>query len=574
MGLIAVVLVIGLLLWGGRYVTRVAHDAREVLGMVPAIKGDYQAHQWVALVGAVSAAEPHLQQLQQEVIWIRTLDALPVVGRDVKDWDAALRAAVSIGQAAHAVRPLIDGGAHHHPLVTAATWEHMTPHAVLASARAVEALLSLPATLPGVPPHDLQDLRAIKAPLIPLAGVARLVMTHPKGVGWILDPQHTERYLVLFQDSGELRTTGGFLAAYGYLTFHAGRVTLTMEPEISALGRQIRLHLRAPWVLRQYFGQKTLSFINANMNPDVPQSARTIEELYRSVPRLPAIQGIVFADSWLADRVLGQLGPVTADGVQFTGRNLNYEMEYMAEDRRLPSSTRMLFLGHIAQTLVQRIRTTPAGLPGLLPVLSSALAEKHLMIYADNAAVERWLVAKRWAGAIPKLAGANSLMVVNGNYGGLKDNYYMASHVAIALRRVSSGQFEETVTTQWTMRGVRNGWLVGPYVGWVECYVPAGTRLLRLTGRHMHGIRETGVPSLDRTVFGTGILVAARANANAPLNHRTLRWVFLLPRLKHPMVIHLFIQPGLPVQTVTYDSRQRHVTIQQEKDQVIRVAHE
>lgn len=557
-----------LILAGAAYAHRIIPEAQAVLGAMPTIERDYHLHQVPALVLDMAQIQPEAARLTRDLAWTQRLYRLPVVGRRVQALDAMVQALAASSYAASLLKPVT---AVSPFVLSRQSIDHLHAAAVLASARAVIAFDAIPVHFPGSTPSERSAVKALKSHIAPLVGLARLALKHPQGTRWILNPAHTERFLVLFQDSGELRSTGGFLAAYGYLTIHQGRVSLKFEPNISSLSEKVQLKVPPVWVLSQYFHARHTALINANLNPNVPASALAIERLYNSVPHHLPINGVVFTDSWLADRVLAAMGPVTTDGVTFTSQNLNRTMEYMAEHRDLPGSSRMLFLGQILQQLTARFWSQPEDNRQALSLITSALAEKHLILYANNPGLEGWLTSRHWGGTIPELAGQNSLMVVNNNYGGLKDNYYLSTHVRIGLKKLPHGRYEERVTTRWTMTGVRNGWMVGTYVGWVQCYVPRGTKLLSLSGYHIHGLRTSQISNLDRTSFGTGILIAPRANAAAPPNIRTLTWVFLLPRMRNPGRIHLIIQPGLLDQQITYSSTSGLVNTAERQNRTITV---
>lgn len=557
-----------LLLAGAAYTHRVIPEARAVLGAMPTIERDYQLHQVPALVLDMAQVQPEAARLTRDLAWTQSLYGLPVIGHRIHALDAMVQALAASSYAATLLKPVT---AVSPFVLSRKSIAHLHTSAVLASARAVIAVDAVPARFPGSTSGERSAVKSLKSHLTPLVGLARLALKHPQGIRWIFDPAHTERFLVLFQDSGELRSTGGFLAAYGYLTIHQGRVSLKFEPNISSLSQKVQLKVPPVWVLSQYFHARHTALINANLNPNVPASALAIERLYNSVPHHPPINGVVFTDSWLADQVLAAMGPVTTDGITFTSQNLNRTMEYMAEHRDLPGSSRMLFLGQILQQLSTRFWSLPQDNRQALSLITSALRRKHLIFYANNPGLERWLTSRSWSGTIPKLAGQNSLMVVNDNYGGLKDNYYLSTHLLIGLKKLPNGRYEERVTTRWTMTGIRNGWMVGTYVGWVQCYLPRGTKLLSLTGYHVHGIRASRISNLDRTSFGTGILIAPRSNAAAPPNIRTLTWVFLLPRMRNPSRIHLIIQPGLPDQGVSYPSHSGPINTVERQNRTITV---
>lgn len=545
--LLIVLVVIGA--WTAHYIRQTIALARTALEIVPTVEADYQAHHFDAMMITLAGIATDARQLKERIGWLTPLDGFPMIGPKVvaaHEIVGALSATTQAASAVKSARRRTD--ANVGDLLSSAS-----PAEVLLIARAAVVVGGMPERWPGSTDTEAQTVRRIKDALHPWEGLARLAVRDPGGVRSLMKPGHITRYLVLFQDSGELRSTGGFLAAYGFLTFRDGHVSLKIAPNMSKLSRAVTNRPRAPWVLRTYFSAADTSFINANVNPSVPNSARLIEKMYRSVPGHRSINGVLFVDSWLADQVLGVAGPVTVAGQTFNADNLNVKMEYMAEHRNLPSSTRMLFLQDIAQALAKRVRSSPTLQTKLLPVVAQELRDKHILIYSNNSGLENWLVSRNWAGSLGRFPRSNTLLVLNDNYGGLKDNYFLKTHLTVSIHRVKNGRWQETVTTAWTMDGVRDGWMVGTYVGWIECYVPRGAKLVRLKGYHVHGVRQLS-PGLDRAAYGTGILIAPRKSASAPPNVRTLTWVFDLPDLSHPKTLHVEIQPGLAGQELTYSA--------------------
>lgn len=562
LGIFAVVVMVGAV---SIYTLHALALARSITRELPFVKQSYQQHQWALVIHELADLSSSIRALRAETAWVGVLGVFPGIGPHIHRDEKLLLGLQQVCEAAYDLQPVSTQLASTHSVTRA--MQQLRPFALVASARAIAAI----AHLPDFPADSgFYSLDELKAQIRPLVSVAALVVHHPQVVSSVLGSRAPERFLLIFQDNGELRSTGGFMAADGLMTLYHGRMEVTFNSDIAKTANAIRLHEPAPWVLRTYFGERYISFINANLNPDVPDSAHLIQKLYDSIPGHARISGVIFLDSWLASRLVGIVGSVSVGGQTFTQANFYPKVEYLAEDRGLGNSTRMQFLGRILQVLEDKVQR-PQMLARLWPLLNRALLQKHLMIDIDNPSVQGWLSRRHWTGALPVAQHENSLLVLNDNYGGLKDNHFMKSGVGIALRKLSNGRDEETVTTTWTLSGIRNGWLVGTYVGWVQCFVPKGTKLLALYGYHVHGVRRTIHPQLKMTAFGTGILIAPRPNANTPPHVQSLQWVFLLPRLSHPDKIHLIIQPGLVGQQLEYRGPHGHVRVQQRHDEIVTV---
>lgn len=530
---------------------------------VAGVEQSYQQHRWSAAIDGLVRLDPLVRGLRMQTRWVELFGFVPAIGPRVRIDERVLSVLQDVTEAAYDARPFLRQLEAKRSVMAA--MRKLRLAAVVASAQGIDAMARLP-TFPARSPFV--RLNQLKQRVHSLLSFSRLILTHPQMVRLLLGTDHPDRFLLIFQDNGELRSTGGFIAADGLLTLYHGQIRIQFNSDIANTADAIRIHDPAPWVLRTYFAERNISFINANLNPDVPASAQLIQKLYDSIPHHPRIDGMIFLDSWFIDRLVGVVGKVVAAGRTFTATNFYPEAEFLAEDRGLAGSTRMRFLGQILHDLEAKMQN-PDMIGRVWPVFNAALQQKHLMIDADNPLLSQWLMGQHWTGALPVLSRVNRLLVLNDNYGGLKDNHFMTSGIGIALNKLTNGRYQETVTTTWTLIGIRNGWLVGTYVGWVQCYVPKGTTLKSLSGYHVHGVRMAVHSGLGMTAFGTGIEIAPRLSMKTPPHTETLVWVFILPRLMHPRKIDVIIQPGLPGQELEYQGQRKPVLVHQVRNEVV-----
>lgn len=357
---------------------------------------------------------------------------------------------------------------------------------------------------------------------------------------------HPARYLVLVQDGAELRATGGLVVAYGWLTLDQGRPVLRYGGGIRALSRRVTAQRPAGPLLQRFFGQSTLSLLNANDRLGGPASTAAILRLYRSVPGVPPVMGAVLVDSWWIAGLFGLSGPLAVPSprgrVVLTAASAPRQLEQLAERDRAPGIPRMAFLGPVVRALAARLM--PHGVPSvsLLAALGSGLQSGGVLWEpAGVPALTRLAGSLGWSGALwPAPARDNYLMLVNQNFGGLKDNLYLTQQVQVTV----AGRGEEVrlalalphrVTTQ-------NAWLLGSYEGYVSVVLPRGTRLIRATG-FVSPVAVTPEASPPRTVVGGAVTVPVRLGA--PSSAHLLTLTVVLPASvapNAPLVVQA--QPG------------------------------
>ena len=87
-------------------------------------------------------------------------------------------------------------------------------------------------------------------------------------------------YLVLVQNSHELRATGGFIAAVGRVSVDGGRLVDFDFQDSYALYSDRSTYPPAPQAMQQYMGIPLLVMRDANWSPDFPTTAQVARALY------------------------------------------------------------------------------------------------------------------------------------------------------------------------------------------------------------------------------------------------------------------------------------------------------
>jgi len=479
----------------------------------------------------VKQAATALATLRSAAWWLGLAYPWPVVGSAAKSlWDAVSGAADVSQAAADLAQAAADAPAHQRVAVTVQTAVADLP--LLASGLH---------QLEGAPPLLRTIARAVRqaAPLVQAASAHRRAWARALGFGG------PARYLLLLQDAAELRPTGGFLAAYGYVVVRRGHLSLQYAGGLRPLSKQVAARPSAGPILRQCFDERTLSLINANIDPNGPGSAAAILALYRSVPGAPPVRGVILVNSWWVDQLFRLSGPITVrDGarvVTLTASNAPYQMEWLAERARPKTASRMAFLGPVLRTLAKRLM--PDGVPTLrlAQAVWRGLNQENVLWEPEGVGLEQWAVRAGWAAAIdPGLLSANYLLVVNDNLGGLKDNLYLTQHVRLAV----AGRDERLTVTLVLPHPVTpsNAWLVGSYEGYLQVFLPPGTRLIADEGFVGPVVVGTN-RGLDKLVVGGRVSVPAERTLAR--QHTQLTLDLRLPRrIAKNAPLLLQVEPG------------------------------
>ncbi len=366
-----------------------------------------------------------------------------------------------------------------------------------------------------------------------------------------------QRYWLVFENSGELRPTGGFMTAYGDMPIHDGKLGKIMTHNIYGLYLGTTYRPPAPPMFTAAFGVQHWHMEDANTSPDVPITVHNIYRFYDSIPTAPKpLNGVAFITTWFVDRLIADFGGISLGApynVNITAANANYEMEYLSEkDKEIPNDKRKAFIGVMLHDLMHRLfHESPAELLRVAGTVDTALNQKLLLLYFNNPHAEALVNRYDWGGEIPTTFDGNYLEEVDENLGGHKDNYYLQEAVSSTVVRDGS-QYEETVEIHWTNPGLYNDWTVVPYQAYVRVYVPPNASLVGVNGEDAY-FSDYENPTENKNVFGGEFKMGVRKHASDPPATWTMKITYLLPGSTNVDRYLIQKEPGVVSQLETVD---------------------
>lgn len=526
---------------------------------------------WLPRYGPTIQAAPALLDMGIELVssgWWALLGAEPLLDLwppDLADMDALLDAALL--ELAHARRYFLQ--AHDH----------------------VQAALGARAQL---------DLAALDPRLAgPLGRLDGYLPTLQMGMrGILVAPQFLgaggqRNYLLLAQNSHELRPTGGLISGIGLLSTRGGQVESLEIVDSYAFDRfQVVAHPPAPAPLATYMWAGVLALRDANWSPDFPTSAEVVAGLYQlSRPEEP-VYGVIAADLRAVELLVDALGPLQLQGYDetLTGANVIALMQqYWAqpvgagtiEEQKSSDwwSHRKDIMHDLVQAAMARMQDDPLALDlrKLAAAAAEALEGKHVLLYSRDADIQRLLVEFGWAGELRSWSD-DYVMVVDANLGFNKLDANIQRQIAYTAyldRAAPEGELSLTYRnqspasdepcrhedlfglTEYQVASYEE-MMQGCYWNYVRVYLPAGSELLGVDGASwpVDATREKA-----KAVYGTFFVVP-------PGETHQLRFRYRLPALvqerlqageyrlltqkqpgvtKVPMRITLQLSPGLSI---------------------------
>ncbi len=299
----------------------------------------------------------------------------------------------------------------------------------------------------------------------------------------LLGSSKTHKYLILFQNSNEIRPTGGFIGSYGLLTLEKGKIKDLLIDDIYNPDGQIdqrNILSTVPKPIEDFLKESKLHLRNANWDPDYPQSANAIEDLYYKVTG-ERIDGVIAIDLYFIRNLLEATGPIylSAYNEEVNSQNIYERAEMHSEfNYKEGSDQKRSFLTMLGSKLLERLFSLDRSrMPQLGDAFLTSLNQKHLLVYLTNDPLNNLLQTKHWDGSLVATPG-DYLYVIDANLGGTKANYYVKKSMNYEVSSLTrDGVLRATLKLEYDHTGKDIAWPGGPYTNYLRVITQNGAKL-------------------------------------------------------------------------------------------------
>ena len=293
-------------------------------------------------------------------------------------------------------------------------------------------------------------------------------------------------YLLLLQNNMEIRPTGGFIGSFGLLTFEDGKLTNLKIEDIYTADGQLKGHIEPPEPIKRYLGKEHWFLRDSNWDPDFPETAQKTQWFLEKEIGVKT-DGVLALDLNLAQNFLEVLGPLNLSDYQETvdSQSLFEKTQRYTETDFFPGSTQKRdFLGSLAQSLMEKIKSEDTKWLALGKAASRALKERHLLIYFNEPALEQNVLQNGWGGEVEDVPCQGDtdclgdyLMSVEANLGVNKVNSLVKKEVTDQITFGEDGTVSHRLTLDYQNSSAPDTWLGGVYKNYLRIYVPSGVVL-------------------------------------------------------------------------------------------------
>ncbi len=375
------------------------------------------------------------------------------------------------------------------------------------------------------------------------------------------------KYLVLFQNNAEIRSSGGFIGSYAVIDIKDYEIeNLSFNTNIIATDRVFTdtNYVEPPAAMKKFLLDKSWALRDANYDASFVEAARDILQFYQAETG-GNVDGIIALNAAVMIDLLKITGPINLAqyGLIITADNFYETTQYQIEKTYFQNPENWVinepktFLKDLYPAIISRAFQDKIALAKLL---KKELEQKEIIFYFKDEGKQQIAESHNWAGKIPtsqelkdqfETSGAVDYLYINSNsYSGDKSSIKMKENIDYKISQESNGYLRATLKLTRIHTGTYV-WPDGPNNTWIRVFVPEGSLLLNAKNNEQDIRNDVIIGSeAEKAFFGY-------QNFTNPGQVSILEFSYILPFKNSDYHLLVQKQPGVVGSelTVSYGDR-------------------
>jgi len=310
------------------------------------------------------------------------------------------------------------------------------------------------------------------------------------GIQWLQKPR---RVIVAFQNSSEMRPSGGFFGSYAELSFVRGRITDIQVRDVTEADKQFSESIVPPQPLQ--FITKNWRAADANWYFDFQKSAsNTISFLEKSdlyKASSTRFDGMIALSPRVLEDILDITGPIELKDRKLilTSKNfLEAIQEDVVSERSKSAEAPKSILADIVLVMRDRLLRLPQDQRSELSTLfTDWIRYKDVQISMkdeDLQSIVRFLGADGSVIVSSPTQNVDYIAIVDSTIGGEKTNYVMDRTISLRAQIEADGRVSHKLNITRTHKGDKETerWYKMPNRNYMKILMPAGSQILGASG--------------------------------------------------------------------------------------------
>ncbi len=227
-----------------------------------------------------------------------------------------------------------------------------------------------------------------------LTKILSLAQVIPQVLGF----DYEKHYLLLFQNNGELRPTGGFIGSVGEVTVKSGKLISFDIHDVYEYDGQLKNHIEPHYIVRRFL-QPHLYLRDSNFNPDFGESAATAAFIY-NLETGKKVDGVIAINFEAVKEIIGEIGPIELTSFKKTLRSdntFNFLQETIDNNFFPGSSAKRDVLQALFDKIMLTLENKSKSQKALF-ILPKLMSEKNILFAFSKPSIQNAFSATGFAG--------------------------------------------------------------------------------------------------------------------------------------------------------------------------------
>jgi hypothetical protein len=370
--------------------------------------------------------------------------------------------------------------------------------------------------------------------------------------------QNQHRYIVMLQNSDELRATGGFFGSYFILDINQGQLAKLQIKDIYVIDGQFLGFKDAPRGLDEYLSSgKGLRLPDSNWWADFPTSAQTILAFFSEIEQIH-YDGVIAINLPLLEKLLEVTEAIYLPDYR-THVDANNFAQLARADRSdfFPGSQEKAnFLNHFFKHLQFKVIETVQEKPqALIELFKLAIREKDLQIYSNKHELQELIQANHLSGQLHNPTLGRFYAPVESNVGINKANRQIERQFSLTINQ-DIDQFKITYQNHFDQH----------YINYQRLYLPANSKVLKISidQKESQFHQQIVQNSLGEEFLEIGFLVSVLSQQSSEVAFEVQH-----DQLANPQLVYLRHQAGAPASQFELINQDKKSSFSFAADQIV-----
>lgn len=303
----------------------------------------------------------------------------------------------------------------------------------------------------------------------------------------LLGVNERKRYLILLQNDGEIRSTGGWISSYSVVGLEGGQIRELFVDDIYNADGTLKVQgktYKAPNSMVRALGDTPYSFSLVNWDPNLDTVMTSSEQFIYDLGKGDDIDGIITIDTMFLQKLLDKWGGIEVPGESeiITSDNLYGKIFEMHSEFTPGSSRKSTFLAELANQVITKIFSSNyEGYKDIADVISSSLDEKHLQATFKNTLARSYFDTNNWDGNIDTKY-LNTPIDIDWNWGANKANLYLKKNYTLEIDIKDENTIDYTYQIAVQNESTQDVYPQGQYTNYVRIYLPQNAQVTGIKG--------------------------------------------------------------------------------------------